>query len=78
MSIHRIDSCSGTVRCTCGYEVPFTVSVKTDFEELEDLAWDDAGFDEQGFCPSCVQQMAAEDAAGAADRYRKARMEDSL
>jgi hypothetical protein len=75
MSIHRIRLCFGTVRCTCGQEAAFNVW-DTDGDELEDMAWADAGFDELGNCPSCQRSQAAEESADRATRDRKARMED--
>jgi hypothetical protein len=75
VSIHRIRLCFGTVRCTCGQEAAFNVW-DTDEDELEDMAWADAGFDETGNCPVCARSMAMADAADSAMRDRKARMEE--
>jgi hypothetical protein len=66
VSIHRIRLCFGTVRCTCGQEAAFNVW-DTDGDELEDMAWTDAGFDELGNCPSCQRFASCGGVGGQGD-----------
>lgn len=71
-AIVRFTYVEGIVRCcgaVCGNEEqPFCVPFTTDAEELEDLACEDAGFDEMGLCPACSLENAREEQA---DRERQ-------
>lgn len=65
---------TGWLRCTCGFEERFCIQAGfrgSDFEEIEQLACDSAGWSEQGFCPKCAEQDAIE-AKGEAQRIGRA------
>jgi hypothetical protein len=67
------------LRCTCGEEAEVTVILEapTDFEEVELLATEEAGWSEMGACPVCERQNAIEEAADKADYDRRAGMESA-
>ena len=69
-----------TVTCTCGDWITVEVTAYdagSDYEELKDIAYDEAGFTETGACCSCALSSAQEDLADSDMRDWKANMEGS-
>ena len=69
------------INCTCGDVVQVTVTANqggSDYDELEGMAYDAAGYGETGSCWACELSTAAEDAADGAMRDRKANLEGSF
>jgi hypothetical protein len=70
-----------TVTCTCGEWIAVTVKANddgSDYEELKDIAYDEAGFSETGACWTCALASAQEDLADQQMRDRKSNMEGSV
>ena len=70
-----------TVTCTCGEWIAVEVKAHddgSDYDELKDLAYDEAGFTETGACPCCALSSAQEDLADQQMRDRKSSMEGSI
>ena len=70
-----------TVTCTCGEWIAVTVKANddgSDYEELKDIAYDEAGFSETGACWTCALSSAQEDLADQQMRDRKSNMEGSV
>ena len=70
-----------TINCTCGDIVQVTVTANpggSDYDELEGMAYDAAGYSETGSCWACELSTASEDAADGAMRDRKANLEGSF
>ena len=56
----------------CEEQETITLSDATDLENLEDEARAEADYDEEGLCPSCAAQAAAEESADRARYEAKA------
>ena len=59
----------------CDDEQTAVITEKVDWDEVIDMARADVGYNEWGYCPICVRQQEAEDAADKAMRDRKALLE---
>jgi hypothetical protein len=70
-----------TVTCTCGEWLTVEVTANddgSDYDELTQLAYDEAGFSETGACWTCALSSAQEDLADHQMRDRKSNMEGSV
>ena len=73
----RFHTFGGTIECTrCGEEKEACFTTDSlDADELLYCVFDSAGLDQNGHCPTCAREQAAEDAADADMRDRKAGLE---